>query len=275
MKKIIYILSIAVAVFVVGSCQKASADKTLETEYFTLNGDMAMYVEMGDPYVEPGYTPCEGASDVEVYIIDPNGSLVDEVDTSESGFYQIVYCNTSKEGFYFEKSRMVYVYDPTIEVDMAGGYSLDAKTSLFAGDTYLEYAQYYSDQSNFDPSVQAWARAPFVTPSVSITISKVAGNIYSVSDLIGGWYTSIQGRGGYYVDLYQSGAYATYFDMTGNLILNADMSVTLLSSFISAWKDGLDYLKNGVYDPETKTLTYDTCYAGGQVGPMHIVIKQE
>ena len=182
MKKIIYILSIAFAAFVVGSCEKASADKTLETEYFTLNGDMAMYVEMGDPYVEPGYTPCEGASDVEVYIIDPNGSLVDEVDTSESGFYQIVYCNTSKEGFYFEKSRMVYVYDPTIEVDMAGGYSLDAKTSLFAGDTYLEYAQYNSDQSNFDPSVQAWARAPFVTPSVSITISKVAGNMVYGSD---------------------------------------------------------------------------------------------
>ena len=268
MKKVIYILSVAVAALLVGACTKASADKTLQTEYFTLNGDMAMYIEMGKPFVEPGYTPYPGASDVEVYIIDPSGELVDEVDTSVSGFYEIVYANTSKDGFAFKKSRMVYVYDPTIEVDMAGGYTVDVKETLNKTDTFLEYAQYYSSMS-----VDDYPRAPYVTPSVSVTISKVAGNIYSVSDLFGGWYTCIQGRGGYYVDLYGA-SYATYFDMTGNLILNADMTVTLLSSYIACWGDGLDYLVNGTYDPETKTLTYDTRYASS-VGPFHIVMKQE
>ena len=50
--------------------------------------------------------------------------------------------------------------------------------------------------------------------------------------------------------------------MTGYVSLNPDNSISLLSSYIKGWGDGLDYIKDGKYDPETGTISYSLSYAG-------------
>jgi hypothetical protein len=35
-----------------------------------------------------------------------------------------------------------------------------------------------------------------------------------------------------------------------------------MSSYIAGWGDSLDYLNDGVYDPETGTISYSVSYAG-------------
>ena len=50
--------------------------------------------------------------------------------------------------------------------------------------------------------------------------------------------------------------------MTGYVSLDNDGNISLISSNIRAWGDGLDYIENGVYDAETGTISYNLSYAG-------------
>ena len=55
--------------------------------------------------------------------------------------------------------------------------------------------------------------------------------------------------------------YGATYAMTGNFLLNDDLTITLVDSRIAGWGDGLDDVVNGSYSPETKTLTYTAQYA--------------
>lgn len=253
MKRYIYMILVAALGLMASACEKESEGVTGQTNYFVLNGARTMFLSIGEEYVEPGYTPYEGASPVEVVITDAAGDVVSKVSTESAGFYTITYSNTSKEGFYLEQTRTVYVYDASVEASLAGTFKVDCDATLYNGDTFTDYAAYYKGLDN--------AQSPYVTDEISISFATVAGNIYSISDYFAGWYTSIRGRGGYYAENNGS-SYATYFDMTGYIILNADMTLSMLSSKVRAWGDGLDYLQNGVFDPETGKLSYDVSYAG-------------
>ena len=126
-------------------------------------------------------------------------------------------------------------------------FVVNGEESLYKdGHSFGEYAASYADKGRT------------TTDAPEITFTQVAGNIYYCNDLLGGWYTWIQGRGGL-------GYGSTAFDMTGYVILNADMTVNHLSSLHNYWSDSLDDIQNGVYDPATKTLSYLWIYAGGQV----------
>lgn len=264
MKKYIFtILAAFLTVFAV-SCQKTSADKTKVASYFQMLGASAMYLGVGDEFVDPGFVELEGGGKVSTDIYDMNGDLVDAVSTDEPGFFTITYSTTNDQGFYFEKSRKVYVYDATVK-ETLGVFVVDPEASFYAdGDTFQEKVDGYQANPTKDYH-------PYSTSEVEITFTQVVGNIYTCSDLFGGWYTSIQGRGYYYE---ANGQPFTYFDMTGYVTLNADMTLTLMSSYVECWSDGLDAIDNAVYDPETKRLSYEWYYAGGQVAAHVEMVKK-
>lgn len=258
MKKYLLIFSIAVAALCAASCQKTSEGHTYIANYFQFNGEEKIYLAVGDEYTDAGVTEMEGGGKVVTKITDMNGKEVSAVSTDQPGFFDITYSTVNDQGWPFEKTRTVYIYDDTV-TETLGTFTVDCDASWCGNLTYTAACAVYA------------AKYP-TTTNYTIQFTQVVGNIYSCSDLLGGWYTYIQGRGPYYAANLGS-SYATYFDMTGYVTLNADMTVTLLSSKISAWGDSLDYLKNAVYDPATKTLTYDFSYASSVVG--HVVMSQE
>lgn len=259
MKKYIFtFLSGLLAVFAV-SCQKTSEGVTQVISYFQMYGASTIYLGVGDEYVDPGYQELEGGGKVTTTIYDMNDEIVPAVSTAVPGFYTITYSTVNDQGVYFEKSRMVYIYDASV-TETLGSFKVDGGASIYLnnGKTYSENAASYAAQGRTTDD------------GPTITFKQVAGNIYSCSDLLGGWYTSIQGRGPLYVANYGS-SYADYFDMKGFVTLNADMTVSLMSSTIRCWGDGLDFIKDAVYDPATKRLTYDWSYAGSVRGHVEMV----
>jgi hypothetical protein len=50
--------------------------------------------------------------------------------------------------------------------------------------------------------------------------------------------------------------------MTGYVSLNPDNTLTLQSSLIAGWGDGLDYIKDSQCDPAAGTIKYSLSYAG-------------
>ena len=84
---------------------------------------------------------------------------------------------------------------------------------------------------------------------MGIKFTEYVPGIFYCNDLFGGWYEQIRGYGNSYA-------------MTGYVCLNPDNTITLLSSYVKGWGDGLDYIDNGVYDPETGQISYNLSYAG-------------
>lgn len=251
MKKYLLIFSIAAAALFAASCQKTSEGHTYIANYFQFNGAEKVYLAVGDEYTDAGVTEMEGGGKVVTTITDMNGEEVSAVSTDTPGFFDITYSTVNDQGWPFSMSRTVYVYDATV-TETLGTFTVDCDASWCGKYTYAERVA---------ASVGSGMPA---TTNYTIKFTQVAGNIYTCSDLLGGWYTYAQGRGPYYAANYGS-SYATYFDMTGYVTLNADMTVTVLSSYIRCWGDGLDFVKNAVYDPATKTLTYDFSYASSVV----------
>ncbi len=259
MKKYLLIFSIAAAALFAASCQKTSEGHTYIANYFQFNGAEKIYLAVGDAYTDAGVTELEGGGKVVTTITDMNGEVVSAVSTATPGFYNITYSTVNDQGWPFSKTRTVYIYDDTV-TETLGTFTVDCDASTCGKSTYAETV------------VARIEKGYPATTNYTIQFTQIAGNIYSCSDLLGGWYTYAQGRGPYYAAAYGSG-YATYFDMTGYVTLNADMTMTVLSSYIRAWGDALDFIDNAVYDPATKTLTYDFSYASSQVVG-HVVMSQ-
>lgn len=258
MKKYIFaFLTGVLAVFAV-SCQKMSEGVTEVMSYFQMYGASAVYLGVGDEFIDPGYQELEGGGTVVTTIYDMSDEVVPAVTTEEPGFFSVVYSTVNKQGVYFEKTRMVYIYDSTV-TEKLGNFVVDGEASFYYnnGKTYADNAATYA------------AAGRTVNDSPEITFKQVAGNIYSVSDMLGGWYTWIQGRGPLYADDYG----LDYFDMKSYITLNADMTISLLSSNIKCWGDGLDFIEDAVYDPETGRLTYDWQYAGSVAGHVEMVAQ--
>ncbi|MBO6081905.1 DUF5012 domain-containing protein [bacterium] len=261
MKKYAYILLFSLMAAFAVSCEKTSEGTTQVISYFQMYGASTMYLGVGDEFVDPGYQELEGGGHVVTTILDMNGEEVDAVSTEDPGFFTITYSTVNDQGLYFEKSRMVYIYDASVTEEL-GTFVVDGEASF-----------YYNNGKTFAANAESYAASGRTTdPNPTIVFKQVVGNIYSANDLLGGWYTWIQGRGPLYEANYGS-AYLTYFDMTGFVTLNADMTLTLMSSNIRAWGDGLDLIANSVYDPETKRLSYDWRYAGTVAAHVEMVKK--
>ena len=49
-----------------------------------------------------------------------------------------------------------------------------------------------------------------------------------------------------------------------------DNNIDVISGIVPGWGDSYEYFENGVYDPDTKTITYDIGY---YVYNFHIILK--
>jgi len=143
------------------------------------------------------------------------------VDANQVGMYELTYSATNTEGFHSSVTRTVIVYDPAIATDLSG--------------------EYLSDVARVSPSRHF--------TGLSVTISKIAPGIFRISDLLGGFYD----QGSNY-------RYGPAYAMSGYLQLNSDNTLTYLSSYMPGFGDSLNSFSNGVYDPDTKGISWQVTY---------------
>jgi hypothetical protein len=159
------------------------------------------------------------------------------VDPTKLGVYTISYSGTNSDGFESSEERTVIVYDPAAPAtDLTG---------------------------NYISSVSRVAPARAYT-GLSVSIQKMAPGFFYVSDFLGGFYD--QGSN------YQ---YGPTYAMTGYFILNADNSITHISSLAPAWGDSLNELVGGKYDPATETVTWDAFYTSSNFDFKVTLVKEE
>lgn len=157
------------------------------------------------------------------------------IDHTALGIYAVNYSATNSDGFEANTTRTIIVFDPSAPAtDLTGAYICDMYRTNADGSGRREYSGF------------------------PITVSKVGHAIFYVSDLLGGFYERGFGYGA---------AYA----MTGYLSLNADNSLTLLSSHVASWGDGLGGFADGKYDPATGIITWKSTYANR---PFYITLKK-
>ncbi|MBR5038858.1 MAG: DUF5012 domain-containing protein [Prevotella sp.] len=197
-----------------------------------LQGDEMMLVPIGSTFTDPGCKATLAGQDYTSNVIVKGAN---DVDPNKVGFYDISYSAINKDGFSASVNRTVVVYDPSVTASIAGTYSTDMGATLYGKNklTFADRAAYYGNTSE----------------CVGIKFTEYVPGIFYCNDLFGGWYEQIRGYGNSYA-------------MTGYVCLNPDNTITLLSSYVKGWGDGLDYIDNGVYDPETGQISYNLSYAG-------------
>lgn len=217
-----------------------------------MEGDEFMIVPVGTEYVEPGctgtlYDKATGESKDITNQITIGG---DEVDPNTMGFYYVTYSAVGSDGYISTVTRTVCVCDPTVTLDMSGSYNTDMDASLYG--------------ANKNPFSAYAASYGYTSQCTGITFTRLAPGFFQVSDLLGGWYDQVRGFGV---------QYGSIGCMTGYVSLDNDGNIELISSYIDAWGDALDYIADGKYDPETETISYFASYAEGVV-TMDVVLHK-
>lgn len=145
------------------------------------------------------------------------------VDGNKVGLYNLTYTALNVDGYASSTSRTVIIYDPAAPTTNIGG-------------------NYLSNVSRAAPYARSFT-------GLSVSITKLAPGFFYFSDFFGGFYD----QGSNY-------KYGPGYAMTGYAMLNADNTLSLISSHVSGWGDSLIKLSNGVYTPATKSLTWDAFY---------------
>lgn len=226
MKKSRFILSIlTVVIFIFTGCEKkiTTEDVSKLTYYVTFE------LEGGDDLKIPAGNAFvdPGFTAMEGTTDVTNKVKVDgEVDGMVPGVYFLNYSAVNKDGFSASVTRRVIIYDPNAPATDISGYYVSniLRRRLDTGAT--------------------GKRGPY-----PVWIEKLAPGFFYVSDFFGGWYQ------------YGSG-YGASYAMTGYIMINADNSLTYVSSFVNGWGDSLDDFYNGVYDPNSKGVVWSAQYAG-------------
>lgn len=155
MKKIfLYGLMLCSTVFAFTSCNddEDQLTDTRVTHYATIEllGDEFIKMNLGDPWVEPGYTATEGSEDITSKV-----KVTGTVDTSTPGYYELNYSAMNKDNFSASVSRTVMVINP------------NGLASAYFGESQYGSRHYYD--------------AP-------ITIYDNGNGTYTIDDLAGGFY---------------------------------------------------------------------------------------
>lgn len=155
MKKIfLYGLMLCSTVFAFTSCNddEDQLTDTRVTHYATIEllGDEFIKMNLGDPWVEPGYTATEGSEDITSKV-----KVTGTVDTSTPGYYELNYSAMNKDNFNASVSRTVMVINP------------NGLASAYFGESQYGSRHYYD--------------AP-------ITIYDNGNGTYTIDDLAGGFY---------------------------------------------------------------------------------------
>lgn len=246
-------LALFVSLFV-ASCSSDETEGITNVENYPIitdaNGALiqgsTVQIALGEAYDYTFSATCAGkdvTSEIEVEILDViTGEFVKSIDTSVPGVYTVMLTgDTEHKLARWTAERTVYVFDPSISLNISGAYGCNYDKSLYlsAGDD-VTFADMIANRG-------------FPGNEATVNISMLCPGIYQISDYFGGWYDYVRG----YAASYGNG----HYNMSGIFLLNADNTMTMLTSYVSAWGDSLDYLEGGEYDPETKSLTYEIGYA--------------
>jgi len=149
-------------------------------------------------------------------------TLSGSVNSNTTGLYVLTYTAKNSDGYSSSISRTVIVYDPA------------APATNIAG-SYLSNTARVAPARSFT--------------GLSVTITKLAPGFFYVSDLLGGFYD----QGSNY-------RYGPAYALTAYLQLNADNTLTYVSSRNAAWGDSANSFTNGVYNPVTHVITWSVNY---------------
>ena len=143
------------------------------------------------------------------------------VNTQKPGKYSVTYAMTNADGFKAEQSRTVYVYDATPSAIASKFYTVAAGSNRNGSTAYSGYP---------------------------VAVYQVAPGVFNISDFLGGYYE------------YRAG-YGSAYAAEGSFKLNADNTLSLVSSSVAGWGDELDELKDGAVSADG-TITFTAAYAG-------------
>lgn len=111
MKKIfLYGLMLCTTVMGMTSCSKDEEHTDSKVTHFAiieLEGDDFMMLNVGEPYVEPGYTAMEGTEDITSKVV-----VSGTVDSNTGDFYTLTYTAANKDNFSASAQRTVMVKNP-------------------------------------------------------------------------------------------------------------------------------------------------------------------
>ncbi len=226
MKKIKYILSmIAAVVFITTGCtKKVTTEDNSTLEYFVA------YDLVGGNLlkIEVGdvFVDPGFVATEQGQDVTNKVTVTGSVDGLTVGLYTLNYSATNKNGYKSAATRTIIIYDPAAPAtDIGGNYSTSIlRTRTDGGPDVFKFGY-------------------------TLVMEKLAPGFFSVSDFFGGYYDQYLGYGPGYA-------------CTGYVQLNADNTLTLVSSSVSSWGDSLDDLVDGTYDPAAKKLFWRADYAG-------------
>lgn len=222
MKKIVYSIFVCMLVILTSCQDKTSYDDTKITNYVTFS------MKGEKIFLLP-----VGTAFVEPGVIAKEGSkdvtsamVVDgTVDGNTIGLYEISYSAVNADGYASSTKRQVIVYNPAVTTDISGSYICVAPTHRLRSGATVNFSGY------------------------NVDIKYIAPGIFSVSDFFAGYY-DVRAK------------YGSAYAMTGFVKLNPDNTISLLSSHIAGWGDGLDNLNNGVYNTTSHVVNWEAGYAG-------------
>ena len=213
--------------FFLFSCEKETEGLSRSTYYvaFEIIGGTPTIVQVGEPYVDAGVKATEQGKDVTSQV-----TFKSNVNSNAMGMYKVEYTSPKNvDGLTSRAIRDVIVCNPSVTTNLAGKYvGLEGtKRIATASGAEIEYPGYHA------------------------TITYLAPGFFQINDFFAGYYAERQ---------YPQYGYAM-MGMSGYFALNDDNTITLISSYISAWGDSLDKLENGIYDPDTGEISWDAYYA--------------
>jgi hypothetical protein len=207
------------------ACDKETADLSVSTYYvaFDIQGDNPLIVQVGGAFADPGCVATEQGVDVTSAKMVTNSN----VDPSVMGLYQVEYSAVNKDGLKSRAVRDVIVCNPNVTTDISGEY----------------YAAPGTQRIHTNGTI-----TPYANTAHKCVITRLAPGFFSVSDFFSGYY-DIRAK------------YGPNYAMTGFIALNPNNTIDLISSNIKGWGDGLDALRNGVYNPLLGTIYWEADYA--------------
>lgn len=191
-----------------------------------------LIVQLGDPYSEPGYKAIYAGSDVTDKVV-----VEGAVDPNTVGLYMVEYSYTIPNGETISLEREVIVADMSITTDISGTYVTQEGTHRIRKGVRTDYSE------------------------TEVVIKQIAPGFFSVSNLIGGYYSDHVGYGDRYA-------------ASGYIQLKEDNSIAILSSLVPGWGDSLSALDNAAYTPADNTIYWEAGYAG-MVFYVNMKMKEE
>ena len=208
--KLLFVLLTVVA-FTFASCvddTTAGYDRITHYPSVSIDGDTYMAMNMGDTYVEPGFSATNGGADVTDLV-----QVASTLDPTTPGIYKITYSVVNDEGNKASATRYVVVNDPA--ADAAVGY-------------------YLTDPKSFRHVISTGKEVAF-GGSYLVHVSETSTpGVYAFDDFLAGWYA-------------QRAGYGSKYAMVAAISLDAAGAMTLLESSVEGWGDSADGLLSGTF----------------------------